>query len=159
MIQKLVPDTFEVPEKFETAEFVFRKLMFADAKLDYEAVMSSIDIIRQTRGGSWPTPELTFEDDQIDLGWHQREFEFKTSFAYTIFNLEDTECLGCLYLYPPGYRNQSSKDADLDVSFWVTQKAYDEGLYDKVYQALDNWLKTSWPFEKIVYTNLQLPKL
>jgi len=154
---KLIPDNFEVPEKLETPNFIIRKLTFRDAKLDYEAVMSSIDIIHQTRGGNWPDINLTFEDDQIDLAWHQREFENRTSFAYTVMNLDESECLGCLYLYQPGHRNESSKDADVDVSFWVTQRAYDQGLYKVLYETLDNWLKTTWPFKKIVYTNKELP--
>lgn len=156
---KLVPDDFKVPEKLEHSKFIIRKLCFRDAELDYKAVMSSIDIIHKTQGGSWPSPDLSFEDDQIDLGWHQREFENRTSFAYTVMSPDETECLGCLYLNPPGYRSEKSKDADVDVSFWVTQKAYEEGLYSVLYNSLDSWLKSTWPFQKIAYTNIQLPDL
>jgi RimJ/RimL family protein N-acetyltransferase len=154
---KLVPDSFNVPEKLETPKFIIRKLTFRDTDLDYKAVMSSIDIIRKTRGGSWPSPDLTYEDDQIDLGWHQREFENRTSFAYTVMSPDEKECLGCLYLYPPGHRNESSKNADVDVSFWVTQKAYEEGLYKELFQALDSWLKSTWPFKNVIYTNVEIP--
>lgn len=154
----LVPKGFQVPEELKTQDFIIRKLCFSDTELDYKAVMSSIDIIKQTRGGNWPTSDLSFVDDQIDLGWHQREFENRTSFAYTVMSLDEKECLGCLYLYQPGYRNESSKDADVDVSFWVTQKGYDNGLYPILYKTLDNWLKSVWPFKKIVYTNIKLPK-
>ena len=155
---KLVPDSFQVPEKLDQPEFVIRKLMFDDAKLDYDAVMSSIDIIKKTRGGDWPTPALTFKDDQIDLAWHQREFENGTSFAYTVMSPDEIECLGCLYFYPPGFRNESSSSADADVSFWVTQKAFDRGLYTTLYKALDGWIRSTWPFKQIVYTNKQLPE-
>lgn len=153
---KLVPDSFKVPEKLETSDFIVRKLRFSDAELDYQAVMSSIDIIKKTRGGAWPDSSLSFVDDQIDLAWHQREFENRTSFAYTVMSLKEDECLGCLYLYPPGYRNESSKDADVDVSFWVTQEAYSRGLYKIVYKVLDKWLKSTWPFKKITYTNNEI---
>jgi len=155
---KLVSSSFQVPEKFEQQEFVIRKLMFDDAELDYKAVMSSINTIKQTRGGNWPSSDLSFKDDQIDLAWHQREFENRTSFAYTVMSPDEKECLGCLYLYPPGYRNETSKDADVDVSFWVTQKAHDRGLYRTLYKTLDIWLKSSWPFKKVVYTNVELPE-
>lgn len=90
--------------------------------------MSSIDVIRSTRGGSWPSPELSFEEDMIDLGWHQREFENKTSFAFTVMNLDETKCLGCFYLYPAGYRKKAPENSDVDISFWVTQKEYNKGL-------------------------------
>src|SRR3990167_6280536 len=157
MITPLVPIHFQVPERIETPDFIIRKLCFSDAELDYKAVMSSIDIIKITRGGNWPLPSLSFVEDQIDLGWHQREFENKTSFAYTVMSVDGKECLGCLYLYPPGYRNESSKDADVDVSYWVTQKSYDKGLYITLYKVLDSWLKSAWPFKKIIYTNKVMP--
>ena len=154
MIQ--IPKTFEIPDNIKTNHFIFRKLCFLDASLDYDAVMSSIDIIHETRGGSWPDHTLTYLDDQIDLGWHQREFENRSSFAYTIMSPNETKCLGCAYLYPPGFRHETSKDADVDVSFWVTQEAYDQGLYPIVYHFLQKFL-SEWPFKKIVYTNKKLP--
>jgi hypothetical protein len=154
-----VPTDFTVPEKLVTPHFVARKLMFTDAELDYAAVMSSIDIIKATRGGDWPEPTLTYQDDQIDLAWHQREFEFHNQFPFTVLNPDETKCLGCFYFYPPGMRGETSKDADVDVSFWVTQESYDAGLYPILYHAIDNWLKTAWPWQKIAYTNIKLPEL
>lgn len=157
MFTPLVAKDFQVPEKLQTENFIIRKLCFSDAELDYKAVMSSVDIIKQTRGGDWPTRELSFLDDQIDLAWHQREFENKSSFTYTVISLDESECLGCLYLYQPCFRSDLSKGADVDVSFWVTQKAYDAGLYPVLYKTLDNWLKSFWPFKKIVYSNKEMP--
>ena len=58
MISLLVPEDFQIPESLETPEFTIRKLCFSDADLDYKAVMSSIDIIKKTRGGDWPSPDL-----------------------------------------------------------------------------------------------------
>ncbi len=48
-------------------------------------------------------------------------------------SLDEKECLGCLYLYPGGFRKDISEGADVDASFWVTQKAYEKGLYKKLY--------------------------
>lgn len=154
---KLVPDSFEVPRTLTTEHFLIRKLKFNDVQLDYEAVMSSIEIIRKTRGGDWPDSSLTYEDDHADLGWHDREFENRTSFAYTVMNLDETECLGCFYLYQPGTRGEQSASAEVDVSFWVTQKAYDKGLYAVLYFTIVDFLKT-WPFEKVVFTNDVIPQ-
>jgi hypothetical protein len=153
---ELVPKSFVVPENLESQYFRIRKLAFRDAELDYKAVMSSTDIIRKTRGGDWPTSDLTFEDDQIDLAWHQREFERRTSFAYTVMSLDEKECLGCLYLSPPGSRGEMTRDADVDVSFWVTRTAYDNGLYAVLFSTIKQWLAT-WPFRKIAYSNAILP--
>ncbi|MGE3769363.1 MAG: GNAT family N-acetyltransferase [Bdellovibrionales bacterium] len=156
-----VPDSFDVPERLETPQFVIRKLTFADAALDYEAVSSSLDIIRATRGGLYGNEEqnLSLTENQISLGWHQREFEYRTSFAYTITTPDGKECIGCIYIYPPGYYAEIPAGADADVSFWVSQKAYDQGLYPVVYGVLDQWLKDVWPFKNIAYTNKFPPQL
>jgi len=154
----LVPESFQVPEQLRHPKFVIRKLCARDVYLDYIAVMSSINIIRQTRGGEWPTSDLTFEDDWIDLAWHQREFEHRSSFAYTVMHPNETECLGCLYLYPAGFRFAASDECDVDVSFWVTQKAYDQGLYPELYATLKNWLTQAWPFQKPHWTNTEIPE-
>ncbi len=71
MQQQFIPSDFQIPEKLETPDFVIRKLMFSDTELDYEAVMSSVDLIKKTRGGNWPS-DLTLTEDKIDLGWYQR---------------------------------------------------------------------------------------
>ena len=153
----LVPTAFFVPESLETPDFRIRKLTFRDARLDYMAVMANIDLIRKTRGGAWPGANLTFEDDQIDLAWHQREFERRSSFAYAVMSLNENECLGCVYLYPPGERGITTRDADVDVSFWVVQAAYDAGLYESLFDVLQQWL-AGWPFRKIGYSNAVLPR-
>ena len=153
----LVPASFAVPEVLESPDFRVRKLTFRDAERDYEAVIANIDLIRETRGGDWPTVDLTFEDDQIDLAWHQREFEHRTSFAYAVMSLDETECLGCVYLYPPGFRGAASQGADVDVSFWVVRAAYDTGLYAALFGAIQRWL-ADWPFRSIAYTNAVLPQ-
>ena len=157
-MKNLVDESFQIPEKLEHPKFIARKLTAKDVYLDYIAVMSSIDIIQETRGGSWPTPALSFEDDLIDLAWHQREFEHKSSFAFTVMNLDETECLGCFYLYPAGYRGEAPEGADVDVSFWVTQKAYNQGLYPELYQAIKNWLAKEWPFKNAHWTNKTIPQ-
>jgi RimJ/RimL family protein N-acetyltransferase len=154
---QLVPDTFTVPEKLEHPKFLLRKLCMRDAYLDYLAVMTSIDVIQKTRGGRWPSPDLSFEDDLIDLAWHQREFERRSSFAYTVMNPDETECLGCVYFFPPDWRGADPKDADVDVSFWVTQRAYDQGLYQVLYKVITKWLRSSWPFKRIHFSNRVLP--
>lgn len=155
---KFIPGNFVAPERHQADGLLFRKLCFSDTDDDYKAVMSSIDIIRKTRGGDWPDSSLTYEEDQIDLGWHQREFEGGSSFAYVIYTADESEYVGCFYLYEPGFRGEKSADADVDVSFWVTQVAYDKGYYEKVYRELDAWLKQDWPFNRLGYSNDVIPE-
>ena len=157
---QFVPIDFKVPERLETPHFTIRKLCARDVYLDYLAVMSSIDLIKKTYGGSsWPQPDLTIEDDLIDLAWHQREFERHASFAYTVMKPDESECLGCLYLIPPHYRSDTPADIDARVSFWVTPPAYERGLYTELYQTLKHWLETDWPFKNLHWTNVEIPNI
>lgn len=151
------PNNFDPPKSLEHPRFIARKLQARDVYLDYIAVMSSIDIIKKTRGGSWPTADLSFEDDMIDLAWHQREFENKTSFAYTVMSPDESACLGCFYLYPAGFRGEAPEECDVDVSFWVTQQAYNDGLYQELYTALKEWIAKEWPFKKPYWSNKEIP--
>jgi hypothetical protein len=157
----LILGSFEPPERVMGEGFLLRKLMAKDAKADYEAVTSNIDLIRKIRGGSWPTIELTYEDDVIDLGWHQREFEMKRCFAYAVMDRYDKEMLGCVYFYPPGHPfNNGGIDhpgSDVIVNMWVTNKAYDTGLYSKVWKFVEGWVETKWPFKAPYFSNAVKP--
>lgn len=157
MTNPLVSEEFNIPNELKSENFLARKLLARDVYLDYMAVISNVELIRKTRGGTWPSSELSFEDDFIDLCWHQREFENKTSFAYTVMSKDQTECLGCFYLYPAGFRKEAPSGSDVDVSFWVTQKAYKNGLYEELYFSLRKWLKKKWQFKKPHWTNQEIP--
>jgi hypothetical protein len=68
-----------------------------------------------------------------------------------------TKCLGCFFLYDAGTRKEVDSTYDVDVSFWVTQEAYDKGLYKKLYEEVKEFLK-QWPFEKPYFSNDVLPE-
>lgn len=149
------------PPQFESEKYRFRKLTANDAELDLLAVLSSIDIIHQTRGGDWPSEDLSLEDDRIDLSWHQREFEWGYSFAFTIMNPDETKCLGCIYFYPPGKglkKMSELGDSEVEVSWWITQEMYNKGEYRNVSNDIRNWVETEWPFKKIHWANKELPE-
>ena len=79
-----VPGEFVVPATLETKEFRLRMLTVNDVVKDYDAVMTSVEHLKTIwPDGSWPEG-LTFEQDLIDLGWHQKEFQRRRSFAYTV---------------------------------------------------------------------------
>ncbi len=153
---------YQPKEKVETPGFIIRKLEARDVYADYIAVMSSIETIKEQRGGTWPTADLTIEDDLIDLGWHQREFEAKSSFAYIITNLDNSTSLGCVYFYPVGHPMNSAATnvpdgTDVVVNMWVTQTAFDKGFYDDLYKFVEQWVKNEWPFQKPYFSNLLKP--
>ena len=132
-----------------------RMLSARDVLDDWYAVLSSIDVIHQVRGGTWPTSELSLEDDYIDLAWHQREFEAKYSYAYVAYSLENVY-LGCLYIYPPDRPSSlraPSSDDEATISWWVTTEAFNRGFYGEFSLDIRSWIETEWPFKKVNWAN------
>ena len=143
-----VPEDFQVPEKLETERFRLRTLTVNDVVKDYDAVMTSVEHLRGVFGprSTWPSPELTLEQDLIDLGWHQKEFQGRRSFAYTVMNPSESQCLGCIYIVPTrkgGY--------DAEVYLWVRQSELKSGLDAVLFGAVKEWVKTLWPFKNVAY--------
>lgn len=152
------PADFAVPTSLTYEDLQARPLKRTDLHDDMEGVNSSLEIIRQTRGGSWPAEPVTEEFDLLDLAWHEREFRDGDSFAYVIYNSAG-RYIGCFYLYPMGERTTLTEELDIydiDASWWVTAAAYDNGYYEKLYQALQQWL-ADFPVQKVYYSNTQIP--
>jgi len=145
----LVPDDFVVPETLEHPRFRLRMLTVNDLIKDYDAVMSSVEHLQKTYSvesdGQWPEG-LTLEEDLIDLGWHQREFTLRYSFAYTMMTPDESRCLGCMYIMPTRKR-----DHDCKVSMWVRADELATGLDDDLYQAVSTWIARDWPFDNPAY--------
>lgn len=155
-----VPDGFNPPVELVYEDLVAKPLTRVDLKDDLEAVNSSAETILKTRGGSWPSEQLSEDFDLLDLAWHEREFRDKTSFAYVVYDQNGTY-IGCIYLYPIGERtlySTDTKDFDIDASWWVTTSAYNNGYYEKLYAALQVWLATEYSFAKILYSNAVIPR-
>jgi len=122
-------------------------LTINDAVKDYDAVMTSEDRLRTiyNPGGVWPMG-LTLEQNIIELGWHQTEFQLRTSFAYTVESLDESEILGCVYIYPTrvsGY--------DAEVTMWVRQSRVEEGLDEHLFATVESWIANCWPLKKPAY--------
>ena len=144
--QPFVAAEFKVPEKLETQEFRLRMLTVHDVVKDFDAVMSSIEHLSKVWPGSgWPEG-LTLEQNLIDLGWHQKEFQRRQSFAYTVVNLAETQVLGCVYINPSRKRGH-----DAVVYFWVRQSELGKGLDARLSAAVRNWIAKDWPFQHAAY--------
>ena len=111
-----ITSDFEVPEKLEMDRFRLRMLTVNDVVKDYDAVMLSRSKIAGVFGpkSDWPRADLSLEQDLIDLGWHQKEFQRRSSFAYTVMSADESVCLGCVYIDP-----SKQEDTDATVIVWV----------------------------------------
>ena len=143
---QFVEKSFKVPEKMETEEFRLRMLTVNDVVKDYDAVMSSIDELKTIwQDSDWPVG-LTLEENLIDLGWHQREFLTRRSFAYTVVSLDETRVLGCVYINPTRKRGY-----DAEVYLWARETKLGIGLDVSLCSAVKLWLKSEWPFVNVAF--------
>src|SRR5579875_880615 len=125
---------------------------------DVAGINESIELIRRTRGGRWPTEPVTTDFDYVDLVWHECEFRNGDSFTYGVYAGDGY--IGCMYLYPLGRRRPLTDErmkCDVDASWWVTPAAYQNGYYTRLYLAIQHWIDTKFPFTSPDYSNLEIP--
>ena len=139
----IVPETFHIPLVKQTNRCLFRPLTVRDVDRDFDAVTSSREYLIHHFKPETPWPDgLTIEQNLIDLGWHEYEFQNRTSFAYTITDLKDELTLGCCYIYP-----SQLDEHEVSVSYWVRSTELNAGLALHVGDTLQKWISKSWPFE------------
>jgi hypothetical protein len=154
-----VPPDFVPPRLLEHDGLTARAITRDHVEADVRGINESLELIRATRGGEWPSEPVTVEYNYVDLVWHELEFRELSSFTYTVWDANDAY-LGCCYLYPVGSRTPLSAELltnDVDVSWWVTPEAYERGLYATLYEALQVWVVRDYPFRNPHYSNVQLP--
>jgi hypothetical protein len=142
-----IPASFVPPQRLDHAAFLLRPLCIHDVVKDYDAVMTSIDHLQGVfgPGQSWPRPDLTLEQDLIDLGWHQKEFQCRRSFAYTVMALDESRCLGCAYIEPTTREN-----FDAEAYCWI--RASDAARLDALlFETFRAWLDSAWPFTRVAF--------
>jgi hypothetical protein len=154
-----LPSGFAAPPRLAYEDVVAHAITRSDLQDDVRGINASIELIRKTRGGRWPTGPVTEEENFVDLVWHELEFRENDSFTYVVRDT-DGNYLGCCYLYPMGGRTTLTEEVlhhDVDVSWWVTPEAYERGYYTKLHAALGRWLADEFPFEEPYYSNREMP--
>ena len=154
-----VPDGYVVPAELAHEDVVIRAITRDDLDDDVKGINASMELIRRTRGGAWPSEPVTHEYNYVDLVWHELEFRDGESFTY-VAREADGSYLGCVYLYPLGRRRPLTDGMlahDVDVSWWVTPDAYERGYYAKLHRALRHWLSDELPFAAPFYSNAEIP--
>jgi hypothetical protein len=139
-VYELVADDFDVPAALEHERFRLRMLRVDDVVKDFDAICSRVD----RTGAPQPPFVPTVAQNLVDLGWHQKEFELRRSFAYTVIAPDESEVLGCVYLYP-------SETHDARVRLWVRRSAWDDGLDPVLEGAVREWVAARWPFERVTF--------
>src|SRR6266536_3884306 len=103
-----------------------------DVVKDFDAICDRVD----HEGSSQPPFVPTVAQNLVDLGWHQKEFELRRAFAYTVVAPDESRVLGCVYVDP-------DEEADAQVRLWVRRDVLD---LDPVLEAeVRAWLEREWP--------------
>ena len=140
-----VPDDFDPPHGLSAARFRLEPLGPQHNEADYAAWTSSMQHIRDTPGfaaSSWPR-EMTIDQNRDDLLRHERDFQARTGFTYTVLSGED-DIIGCVYIYPL----KGTTDV-ATVSSWV--RADHAELDGPLHRAVTEWLGRDWPFPRFEY--------
>ncbi len=148
-----VAEDFEVPEGLVTEDFRLRMLSVNDVVKDFEAVIASKDHLQRLfpGGSNWPEG-LTLEANLVDLGWHQKEFQIRRSFTYTVVSPDGSKVLGCVYIHPTRKRGY-----DADITFWARESDQGDPADRALEKAVRSWIAAEWPFAKPAYPGRDIP--
>ena len=147
-MSEFVPDNFDVPTTLITKKFLLRTLTANDAAKDYEAVITSLDHLKGIFGPNsiWPVVDLTLEENITSIDLHQKEFQKRSLFTYTVMNLGESRCLGCVYILP-----SDNEQYEAMVIMWVRKSELASGLDEELFSAVQDWIDKKWPFKKVAY--------
>lgn len=160
-------DDFHVPAELRTDEFLLRPILASDAKRDYEAVMESREFLRQWEQSSWPEDDFTVDANREDLAKLERRHTDGESFTYTVMDPTETQCLGCVYIFPTAARLFSRAQIsaidgarwsayEAAAYFWIRKSRLAERLDRRLLEALGPWLELVWRLEHpLIVTNEQ----
>jgi hypothetical protein len=151
---RFLPPDFDVPELLETDRFRIRPLTIHDLVKDYDAVMTSREPLWDQFGQAWgwPSEDLTLEQDLIDLAWHQKEAQRRSSVAYAVMRPDERVQLGCIYIVP-----SHKQGVDAAAALWVRASELAGDLDQVLYVTVRRWLAECWPFTRVAWPGRELP--
>lgn len=156
------PEGKPVPAEWRSADLWLRVLRPDVTVLDYEALMESRKRLRLWSDSTWPADDFTLAENREDLVAHEREWEDREAFAYTVLSPDGSRCEGCVYIDPfanslrqRGYDPVASGspfgvDAAV-VSFWVRESALVEGLDRQLLEGMLEWFRAEWPLNQMIF--------
>lgn len=140
-------ELFIAPTEITTERVFLEPLTPDHTSLDYTAVISSSDHLRETlQWGDWPPADMSEDDNRAALENHWAEFENREAYAYTVLSTDKQSCLGCVYLSPA-----SSSDNGLSMIFWVRADQLHTGLDIHVIETIVAHVSAAWPVEFIEF--------
>ncbi len=151
-----LPATFSPPTAAELPSVFLDVLRPTYADLDYDAVVSSANAIRGTFGPgdeSWPSSNITYEENCSDLIRHEREFHERYAFAYAILDHSKEKYLGCAYLKPiksKTFRNQQQAKFTAQAFLWLSVQ-HSVATEGAVHMEVTRWFQSVWDLPRVAW--------
>ena len=149
--RKIVADDFVVSGPSENDLFKLAPLDFSLLSLDHEAYTSTINPHRENVLYGWPDRSLSVGDSVHELGFHMMNRYWRSGFAYAVLTPDENSLRGCIYI-----DSTTKKGFDAEAQIWVRANEIKTGLSQVLYDYLEVWLKTAWPFDKVGWPGRKL---
>ncbi|WP_231371252.1 GNAT family protein [Cryocola sp. 340MFSha3.1] len=151
-----------VPAGLENAEFVLRPIAAADAEKDHAAVMESRAYLRLWEQSAWPEDDFTVDADRDDLTGLAARHAGGRAFTFTVLSTDGEQCLGCVYLFPPGATFLARaavtalgadrwEDLDIVAYFWTRRAQMESGMDARLLSSLRTWFAHEWAVGRVVF--------
>lgn len=155
------------PDRLIADDYVLRPITVADAQLDHEAVMASRELLRRWEQSTWPEDDFTVDDNRADMELMERRHADGYAFGYTMLTPDESECLGCVYVFPHDAKFLAAADIaalgerrwdeiGAAVLFWVRADRLDGGLDDRLLADLRRWFADAWAVAPVVFMTSEL---
>lgn len=155
-------DEWSVPRETSTPSLRLSVLRPEHAERDYAALMEDPAALRAWSASSWPADDFTLAENVEDLAEHEREWESREAFAYTVLSADEVRCEGCVYINPydnsqwhprvaPASAAPESDEHAALVTWWVRPSAAARGLDDELLAELLRWLRADWRFSEVFF--------
>ena len=92
-----------------------------------------------------------FDRTRADLERHAAEMDTHESFNYALFDRDETELLGCVYIDPP-----EKPGADGEISWWVVDAHVGGPLERALDETVPRWIAEVWPLTAPRYVGRDL---
>lgn len=152
-----------VPFSLTTAEFMLRPLTAAHTELDHAALMTSTELLRMWSGTDWPSDDFSLDENRLDLERHEREHREGVAFTFTVLTPGETECLGCVYVTPLWFLQETNAEVlgavSLDeavVGFWIKQPRLADDLDRGLLAVLRRWFAEEWDFSAVYFSTREM---
>ena len=155
-----------VPTGLRTDEFVLRPITADDAERAYAALMETRDDLRLWEQSTWPADDFTVEANRDDLVGLERRHAEHRAFTYTVVDPDDTQALGCVYVFPTSAAfltkatvtpvgDDAWADVDAVVYFWARRSRMEQGMDERLLASLRPWFRDEWKTDATVYVTNQ----